>query len=216
MSSCGPPRAQRRDARRNRERLTAAAREVFAARGLDAPLEEIARRAGVSVGTLYNHFATRETLIDEIVPELIDAQLALGEEALARPDPWEGFVWYVTRLCASQAADRGLTDALSMRFSDTERLAAACAQGTDQVARIVARARDGGGLRPDFTAADLVSIIWSTGRLVEATGAIAPGAWRRSLAFVLDGLRAEAAHPIAEPALTSEQLDTAMRGLAAR
>ncbi|MFC5754647.1 TetR/AcrR family transcriptional regulator [Actinomadura rugatobispora] len=216
MSSGGPPRALRSDARRNREKVVAAALEIFTERGLDAPLEDIARRAGVSIGTLYNRFPSREALIDEILPDLIGAQIEAGREALAHPDPWEGFVLYVTRTCELQARSRAVTDALSMRFDRAEKLAEACAQGLSHVGAIIDRAREDGGLRPDFTPADLVYIIWSNARVVEATASVAPETWRRNLAFVLDGLRAEAAHPIAEPPMSPEQIDEAMRGLARR
>src|SRR5882757_11505410 len=87
-----PARPLRADARRNRELLVAAAREVFAARGLDAPLDEIARRAGVSIGTLYNRFPSRVDLVDAALTEPVEASVRIAERALANPDPWQGLV----------------------------------------------------------------------------------------------------------------------------
>lgn len=219
MSAAGTPekspdRTLRRDARRNREKLLAAAAAVFAERGLDAPLEEIARQAGVSIGTLYNRFPTRSALIDVIFPEKIAAQLIAGDNALTCPDPWEGFVRYVETMCQAQAGDRGLNDALSMRFPEAVNLEEMCARGFEQAARIIERAQRHGSLRADFTHADLAFITWSNARIVEATGAVAPNSWRRHLSFLLDGLRADRAHPVDEPPLTSEQVYEAMRALA--
>src|SRR5882757_1609905 len=85
-------RPLRRDAQRNRELLLAAAREVFAERGLEAPLEEIARRAGVSIGTLYNRFPSRVDLVDAALTEPVEASVRIAERALANPDPWQGLV----------------------------------------------------------------------------------------------------------------------------
>ena len=85
-------RALRADARRNVEKLLAAAREVFCERGLGAPLDAVAARAGVSIGTLYNRFPTREALIDAALPELVACELAaVAEQSLAEPTPWRRF-----------------------------------------------------------------------------------------------------------------------------
>jgi AcrR family transcriptional regulator len=204
----------RRDARQNREKLIAAATGMFAERGLDVPLEEIARRAGVSIGTLYNRFPTREALIEEVFTDQISAQLVAGEQALACDDPWEGFAGYVERLCELQAQSRGLTDVMSMRFAEAGRLTEACERGLAQAAGLIARAQEHSVLRADFTSQDLVCIIWANARILEATATVAPRVWRRNLAFYLDGLRAEAAHPVAEPPLSPDQLEQAMLRLA--
>ena len=87
-----PERRSRRDAERNRELLVAAARESFAEHGVDARLDEIARRAGVGTGTLYRHFPTREALVEAIFAERVGEFLALAEAGLAEPDAWAGLV----------------------------------------------------------------------------------------------------------------------------
>ncbi|WP_240351018.1 TetR/AcrR family transcriptional regulator [Streptomyces olivoreticuli] len=207
MSTDATPkaRAKRRDAQRNREKLIDATMDVFTERGLDVPLEEIARRAGVSIGTLYNHFPSRDDLIAAFYPAKFAAQIEDADRALECA-PWEGFVWYLARLCERQACDRGLSDLLSRRLPDTPELRQACAQSYERTSRIIARAQQDGSLRADFTPQDLTFVIWSSISIIKATAAVAPDAWRRHLAFLLDGCRATAAHPIATPSLDMEQV----------
>ena len=193
-------RPLRADAARNREKLLAAAVDVFAERGLDAPLEEIARRAGVSIGTLYNRFPNRDALLDAIFPERLGALNRLADAALADDDPWRGFVTFVEGVLDMQARDRGLGDALSRQGAVTPEVAAACARGFAHVDRIVDRAHRAGRLRADFTVADLSVLVTAMSRFLRETSATAPDAWRRCLAFHLDGLRPEAAHPLPDAA----------------
>jgi AcrR family transcriptional regulator len=209
-----PPRARRlrADAARNRDKLLTAAVHVFGERGLDAPLEEIARRAKVSIGTLYNHFPTRQDLIDAILPERLAALERIAAEALADPDPWDGLVRFLSGLFELQARDHGLNDALVRRFPDDSAVAAACRSGFAQAELLIERVRRSGRLRPDFDTRDLVTLMWAMSRVIQESTEVAPQAWRRHLAFVVDGLRAEAAHPIEVPPLTDDQLDKIMRG----
>ncbi|MEU5031846.1 TetR/AcrR family transcriptional regulator [Streptomyces milbemycinicus] len=202
-------RPLRADAARNRDKLLAAAAEVFGERGLDAPLEEIARRAKVSIGTLYNHFPTREAFFDAIFPGRLAALDRLAATAAADPDPWNGFVGFVEGMFALQAEDRGLNDAMTKRFPLAPDLNDVCRRG-DGVEQIIARAKDSGQLRPDFEPQDLATLIWAMSKVIGESMDVAPQAWRRCLAFFLDGLRADAAHPIAVPALTAGQLYEAM------
>ncbi|RZS37791.1 TetR family transcriptional regulator [Herbihabitans rhizosphaerae] len=199
-------RPLRADAARNREKLRAAATEVFGERGLDAPLEEVARRAGVSIGTLYNHFPTRDALYEAIFPERLAALDRIADAAIADPDPWHGFVAFVEGLFALQAQDRGLNDALAQRFPVPAEVDEACHRGFRHIDRILQRAKDNGDLREDFELPDLATLIWAMSRVITESMDVAPQAWRRCLAFFLDGLRTEAAHPIDVPALTEGQL----------
>ncbi|MEU6148677.1 helix-turn-helix domain-containing protein [Actinosynnema sp. NPDC047251] len=194
------PRPLRADAARNRARLLAAATEVFAEQGLAAPLEHIARRAGVSIGTLYAHFPTRQAFQDAIFPERLAVLDRIAETALADPDPWNGFVGFLTGVFALQAEDHGLNDALARRFPSSGEVAEVCARGAGHAERIVARAQAGGQLRADFELADLTALTWGMSQVIRESMDSAPHAWRRCLAFILDGLRAEAAHPIPDPA----------------
>jgi AcrR family transcriptional regulator len=201
----------RADARRNIEKLKAAAVEVFREKGLHAPLEEIAKRAGVSTGTLYNRFGSREALIDAVMPEIAkDALHEVVERALACEDPWEGFAGYVEDVSRLQASDPALNDVVSRRY-EAERLAVVCRVTEDRERQLIERAQRAGVLRADFTREDmLLFIFWSTAMLVRHTADTAPDVWRRGIAFLLDGLRAEAAHPLPVQALTPGQMNEAM------
>ncbi|WP_405973055.1 TetR/AcrR family transcriptional regulator [Streptomyces sp. NBC_00988] len=206
-----PPKPLRADAARNRAKLLAAATELFGERGLDAPLEEIARRAGVSIGTLYNHFPSREAFWEAIFPERLATLERVNEAALAAPDAWDGFVAYLEGLFALQAQDRGLNDALAQRFRAAGEVEKACNRGFRHAELIIQRARDSGQLRPDFEPEDLVTLIWAMSQVIRESMETAPDTWRRCLAFFLDGLRAGAAHPIEVPPLTQGQLGEVAR-----
>src|SRR5215468_12724774 len=91
-------RPLRRDAERNRQRILKAAAEVFNERGLDVSLDEIARHAGVGVGTVYRRFRTKEELIEALFMDRLDSITAIGEEAFASPDPWSGLVFFMERM----------------------------------------------------------------------------------------------------------------------
>jgi AcrR family transcriptional regulator len=203
----------RADARRNVEKLRAAAVQVFREKGLHAPLEEIAQRAGVSAGTLYNRFGSREALIDAVMPDLAAASLGeVAERALACADPWEGFAAYVEGVCRLQAADRALNDVISRRYA-AEQLTVVCRVTEERERQIIERAQRHGSLRADFAREDMLFVFWSTAMLVRHTADAAPHAWLRSIGFLLDGLRAGAAHPLPVRPLTRDQVDDVMRHL---
>jgi AcrR family transcriptional regulator len=208
----------RRDARRNVERLTAAAAQVFGERGLDAPLDEIATIAGVSAGTLYHRFGGRDALIDAVMPDLIEAKVADARaRAAAEPDAWQAFALYVTLLCEMQASDLAVNDAVSRRFPDAQRLTEICDAQMDNVAGLITRAHEAGSLRADFTTEDLPHLLWSVAAIIRATSRVAPDAWRRPLTFMLDGLRADAARSVPPvPPMTAAQVHDAMVGLSDR
>jgi AcrR family transcriptional regulator len=203
-------RPLRRDARERRTKLLAAAQREFAAHGVDASLEKIAREAGVAIGTLYRHFPTRlDLLMAAFEPRLLEF-LDGAAKAMEMDDPWEGFVYYLDNLFGMQAGDRGFNDFLSRRFpgnAETERIHDEMCR---QIEEVLTRAQEAGQARPDITQADIVNLIWSNGRIIEATSATAPNAWRRYLYLMLDAYRAERAHPIPEPPMTYEQLYDAM------
>ena len=203
-------RPLRRDARERREKLLAAAHQEFAAHGVDASLEKIARDAGVAIGTLYRHFPTRLDLLAAALGPGLQTFVDGAEKAMKMDDPWEGFVAYLENLFALQAGDRGFNDFLSRRFpgnAETEQIHDALCR---QIEDVLERAQDAGKARPDITQADIVNLIWSNGRIIDATSAKAPTAWRRQLYLMLDAYRAERAHPIPEPPMTDEQLYDAM------
>ncbi|WP_018296582.1 TetR/AcrR family transcriptional regulator [Corynebacterium lubricantis] len=207
MTGKNAPRTMRADAVRNMQKIRNAAVGVFREQGLAAPIEEIARRAGVRPGTVYNRFGSREGLIDDVVPDLAAAALGQAtQSALAFDDPWEGFVYYLTRIGEIQAENAALSDAVTRRYIETEHLTHACDVSRSREQEIINRAVQGGSLRADFTLEDVQLIFWSTAEIIRSTDEIAPNAWRRHLAFILDGLRAGAAHPSGVEALSPEQV----------
>ena len=187
-------RRPRSDAVRNRDKLLDAAIAEFGGRGLDAPLEHIARRAGVSIGTLYAHFPTREAFFDAIFPPRLAGLDQIAADALADPDPWHGFVGFTQRLFEMLAADRGLSDAFAQRSPVSAEVTEACRRGFAHAEQIISRAHDSGQLRADFQLPDLVCLTCAISQVIrESAAAAAPEDWRRCLAFFLDGLRPEAA-----------------------
>src|SRR3954468_18693881 len=103
-------RPLRKDAELNRQRLLTAAGELFAERGLDVTLNDIAHHAGVGVGTAYRRFANKEEVIDAYFERKLDQVAELADEALQDPDPWNGLVTYVEQASALQMEDRGLME----------------------------------------------------------------------------------------------------------
>ncbi|GAA4833427.1 helix-turn-helix domain-containing protein [Kitasatospora terrestris] len=198
----------RRDARRSRELLLDAARQVFADRGLDAPLDVIARRAGVGNATLYRHFPTRAALVDAVFGDLLAATEAAGEQARAAEDAWQGLTHYLHHVFATLAADRGTNDLMTTHLPDSAALQAVHEHNRQTVGLLLGRSRDQGSVRADLTTEDLLLALAALGRTVPAlAGAVGPDAWRRPLALFLDGLRPSPAHPpLPAPALTPEQL----------
>ncbi|MET9862721.1 helix-turn-helix domain-containing protein [Streptomyces smyrnaeus] len=206
----------RADAQRNAEKLRAAAAELFQERGLKVPLKEIARRAGVSHGTLYNLFGTREALIDEVVAGL--AADRLGEaagHALSFEDAGEGFAYYIERVCELQATDPAVADVVSGRFPAAECLMTICDQTKDAATRIIERAQLAGAVRPDFTGEDLLLFFGTNALLARAVADTASDTWRRQVAFLLTGLSTEAAQePLSVAPLTPPQMYEVMGRLA--
>jgi AcrR family transcriptional regulator len=201
---------RRRDALERRARLIAAAQREFAGHGVDASLEKIARDADVAIGTLYRHFPTRLDLLMAAFRPRVQEFLDGANQALELDDPWDGFVSYLENLFRVQAGDRGFNDFLSRRFTDNAETEQIHDQMCQQIEDVLTRAQDAGAARPDITQADIVNLIWSNGRIIDATSATAPNAWRRNLYLMLDAYRAERAHPLPEPPMTDQQLYDAM------
>jgi AcrR family transcriptional regulator len=210
-------RRLRRDAQRNRDAIVAAAAELFCDQGLEAPLEEIARRAQVGIATLYRRFPSRVELLDAVLADTLQAHIAVAEQALAMDDTWQGFAFYLEETCRLQAADRGLNDAMGMRFPRAPAVEAARRRLYDLCGQLIARAQQSGQLRVDFTPEDLAFVTWANSRVLPAVRAAgAPDAWQRHLGFLLDGFRAGRAHPLPQPPLSPRQVYRAMLVLGRR
>lgn len=208
-------RRLRADAERNRAAIVAAARDVFAEHGLEAPLEEIAQRAGVGIATLYRRFPAREQLVAAALIEKVTQYADAAAEASAACDPWAGFVGYVQRICELQAADRGLSDLLSMTLAADERIEQLRASANAQVVSLIERAKAAGRLRADFVGEDLLLLLIASAAVGQVTRVDAPDTWRRFVALILDAFERGDAPPL-PAAPSTEQMVRAMRRLAAQ
>jgi AcrR family transcriptional regulator len=186
----------RADAERNRERILGAACEVFAEQGLDASTNEVARRAGVGVATLFRRFPTREDLVGAVFADKMHAHSAAIDEALADPDPWHGFCALIEKMCAMQAEDRGFADVLTLTFPTAQALEAERNKAGKALEELIDRAKDTGRLRQDFEHQDVPLILMANAGVVTATHNAAPDAWRRIVAYLIQSFAAEAAHPL--------------------
>ncbi|MFB4304334.1 TetR/AcrR family transcriptional regulator [Actinomadura sp. NTSP31] len=205
-----PARPRRRDAQRNRERFIAAAQAAFAEHGADASLEQIARDVGLAIGTLYRHFPTRIDLLMAAFEPKLQEFVETAENTLAMDDPWEGFRAFLESLFAMQAGDRGFNDLVSMRFPASDRTEAMHERLYQLIEANLRRAQQHGHVRTDIIEADIITLVWANGRILEATSHTAPHAWRRNLHLMIDAFRAANRHELPEPPLTGEQLYAAM------
>lgn len=201
------------DAERNRGRIVAAAQAAFAERGLAVPLEEVAKEAGVGIGTLYRRFPGRDDLIAACFEARLAEYARSAEEALDAADGWSGFRAHLERICSMQAADRGLKDVLTRTFPNARGLEAHRRRGYELSVRLIKRAQAEGSLRPDVVPEDLVLLLMANAGVVQGAGAEAPDAWRRFLGLILDGLRSEGASELS-PAPSPRRMMRAMRRLA--
>ncbi|MFI1096075.1 TetR/AcrR family transcriptional regulator [Streptomyces sp. NPDC020917] len=197
----------RRDALRNRTLLARTAREVFAEQGLDAPLDVIARRAGVGNATLYRHFPTRAALVDEVFRDALTGTMAAGARARTAEDAWTALTQYLHAVFATLAADRGTNDLMTTSLEGVTSLEAVHAHNRATIADLLRRGQAQGTVRPDVTTEDVLLALAALGRVVPALTTVAPDAWTRPLALLLDGFRAGPAAPaLPAPPLTTPQL----------
>ncbi|MFV8242781.1 TetR/AcrR family transcriptional regulator [Mycolicibacterium peregrinum] len=206
------PRVLRRDAERNRQRVLTAARELFAEKGLEATLNDVARHANVGVGTVYRRFATKEELIEAIFVDGMDQLTALAETALQQEDSWSGFAWYVESMCEITATDRGLREIAFSKAYGGDRVQACQERLVPVLTKLVERAQGDGHLRPEVSSTDMPLFGLLSGTVSEFAGNVDPELWRRYVAILLEGMRyhdGQTAIPV--KALDSEALDTAMK-----
>ncbi|MEV8436055.1 helix-turn-helix domain-containing protein [Actinosynnema sp. NPDC051121] len=179
------PRTLRSDARDNRERLLDAARAVFATEGLNVPMREVARRAGVGPATLYRRFPTKEVLVTEAFTDQLRACQAIVDEGLADPDPWHGFCLVIERICELHARDRGFTAAFMSTFPHAVDFAAIRAYSLNAVTELATRAKDTGHLRPDFVLDDLILVLMANSGIHATSPAARVAASRRFAALAI-------------------------------
>lgn len=205
-------RVLRKDAAANRERLLAAARELFADRGLDVTLNDIAHHAGVGVGTAYRRFANKEEVIDALFEDGLQKIAAVAQEAIAEPDAWTGLVNFLERSLHLQFGDRGLNQIMNNTALGRDRISDARDNIAPLIERLVERAKRQGVVRPDLDQSDLIFTQLGLSAIMESSREIAPDLYRRYLTMFLDGIRTDRRDflPLPTDALTAGQTHEAM------
>lgn len=179
-------RPLRRDAARNRELILETAAVVFAEHGLDAGYDEIARRAGIGVGTVYRRFPERAELVQALFESRVQEIVAIAEDAVARAEPWDALALFLERTIERQVADRGFKEVMtSVASAEAYRMIGRERLGPI-IEQMVARAQETGLLRRDVAASDIGVQLMLVSSLATAEQ---PDLWRRYLALFLDGLR---------------------------
>lgn len=207
-------RAPRADAERNRRRVLDAATRVFAERGSDATLNDIARAAGVGVGTVYRKFADKEAMLDALVGEKIDALVDLATQASTLTDPGDAVRQLLLGVMSQRASDRGL-DAILSTPGRSARFAEELGQRfIPTVDGLVARAIDAGELRADFSGQEVCILGFMVGKVADITRDTDPGLWRRYAQMLIDGTRYREGDPPLVPGPLSFEENAAALGRA--
>lgn len=181
-------RPMRADARRNYERVLAEAKVAFAEHGADASLEDVARRAGVGIGTLYRHFPTRQALLEAVFQERFDALRSLAGQLTESQEPGEALDAWLRAFAKHAIASRGMPSSVKAAVTDKQsELGSSCQLMHQAGADLLARAQKAGTVRADLTASDMLRLVnavaWATEESGGRTGA------DRMLGVVLAGLR---------------------------
>jgi AcrR family transcriptional regulator len=201
----------RADAEQNRERIVEAAQSLFAERGINVTMEEVARRAGVGIATLYRRYPTRADLLAGAFEDKMRLFADGARRALNDPDPWHGFCRFVTTLCAMQSSDRGFNDVLTMTFPKVTAFESARNEGYVAVAELVKRAKKAGALREDFVPEDLIILLMANAGVVAAAGKAAPRSAPRLIAYLLEAFAAPGEGALPPPPSYRQITKTLMR-----
>ena len=182
-----PPEQLRADARQNHARLIAAATAAFAEKGADAPLEDIARRAGVGIGTLYRHFPTRLDLQAAVFRSQVGAVCGQGDALVDTAPPGQVFAGWIRALAGYLVTKRGLSHALIEALGIESELISSCwVAMRETTERLLANAQEAGAIRPDVDATDVMRLVHG----VTVSTEKAPERADMLLSILLDGLRA--------------------------
>jgi AcrR family transcriptional regulator len=206
--------ALRADAQRNLVRVLDAAREVFAEQGIDAPVTDIAERAGVGVGTIFRRFPTKDDLLVAVVEQRTVQLIEIADAALESSDPGAALRRFMETATAMHISDVCWCEAGSDIFG-REGIRELTDVLVGKMGELLTEAQTAGQVRSDLRALDLPVLLMAvakSGLMLETT---VPGAWKRYLAIVLDGLRPEAARPLPRRPLSRREFEGAKRAASA-
>ncbi len=189
MAATDATRSLRADARRNRQAILSAASRLFAEQGLEAQMPDVAKLAGVGVGTVYRHYPTKDDLIAALVGEGFERLAEQARECLQLEDPWTGISEFIRFSAEIQAGDRGLCDIVGLR-ADITGAAAEAAGMPELLDQLVKRAQRDGSLRHDLSWEDVPMISCGLGSAIRQQVGPATGRWPRLVEIIIDGLRA--------------------------
>jgi AcrR family transcriptional regulator len=204
--------ALRADAQRNLARVLDAAREVFAEQGIDVPVTEIADRAGVGVGTIFRRFPTKDDLLLAVVEDRTAQLIEAADAALVQPDPGAALRRFMEIAAAMQISDRCWCDASDTDLFGREGLRELVDELVSKMGALLTRAQAAGQVRDDLRALDLPVLLMGVAKSGLLLEDAAPGAWKRYLGIVFDGLRPEAAHPLPRRPLSAKEFEGARQG----
>ena len=204
-------RPLRRDAQRNHDALLAAAAEVFASRGLDATLDDVAAHAGVGVATAYRHFENKTALIDALFESMIEELVASAKTSLAIADPWEAFTNFLADTIDRQVRNRGLRQVLQSQAGE-QRVSRVRERLTPLIDRLFQRAKAAGMIRTDITVTDIGILVTAIAEIGDISRQIRPNLWRRYYTLLLDAIGTDGT-PLRPRPLTSREFDQAMANL---
>jgi AcrR family transcriptional regulator len=206
MTAVRPLRA---DAERNRLRIVDAAKRLFAERGVDVSVEDIATAAGVGIGTFYRRFPDRESLIEAVFAAKLERATESARAALEIDDPWAAFRTFVMTVARMHARDRGLNDVLLSSDHGRERVAAFRETIQPLAGHLLERAKAAGTLRADVTLFDVAMIHQAVAAIADITRDVSPDYFERTLTLMVDGLaRERTPTPMPVPPPDFEQLIT--------
>lgn len=199
-------RPLRADAERNRLRIIAAARDLFAAHGLEVSLDDVADEAGVGIGTVYRRFANRDELITGIFLESLKEVSERASAVVDEPDPWRAVVDLLNVFATSMAQNRGLATII-MRIDPSHPDIETTKQKLNLCVRqVIGRAQEAEVVRPDLAASDVFGFFTMLSAVADVTRDVVPEAWRRYAELLLDAIRADGNQ---RPVLTTPPLTDA-------
>jgi AcrR family transcriptional regulator len=200
----------RADAQRNLVRVLDAAREVFAEQGIDAPVTEIADRAGVGVGTIFRRFPTKDDLLVAVVEQRSQQLIEAADLALESPDPGAALRGFMETATAMQISDVCWCEAGAELF-EREGIRELTDVLVGKIGELLTSAQTAGQIRSDVRALDIPVLLMAVAKSGLMLEDAVPGAWKRYLAIILDGLRPEAARPLPRRPLSRRQFEVARR-----